>query len=218
MSTIAEFSIPAKDFALEETLDRVPDAEFEIERVAAHSEGRLTPFVWVYADDFDAFEAALADDPTVEDADCLSAFDDERFYRMDWVDSIHLLVHALLDAESTILSASGTDECWRLRILFPDREALSSTHDHCRSADIDFDIESIYELEGDRRGQFGLTQDQYDTLLAGIERGYYDVPREATLGEFAAALDISHQALSERLRRGHKNLIESTLVAGRAED
>lgn len=215
MSTIAEFSIPPEDFALERTLERVPGAEFEIERVAAHGKGRLTPFVWVHADEFGGFEAALAEDPTVEDAECLSAFDGERFYRMDWVESIHLLVHALLDAESTILSASGTDERWLLRMLFPDREALSSTHDYCRSAAIDFDVGSIYELAGERRDRYGLTRGQYDTLLAGIDRGYYDVPRKITLGEFAESLDVSHQALSERLRRGHKNLIESTLVVGR---
>lgn len=217
MSTIAEFSIPAADFALGATLAGGPDAAIEIERVVAHGEGRLTPFVWVRAGDFDAFEDALADDSSVDDVECLSDTGRERLYRMNWDASIHLFVHAMLDDEATILSAAGTDDRWRFRILFPDRNALSATHDHCRSADVDFEVVSIYELESNQHGQYGLTQNQYDTLIEGVQRGFYDVPRKLTLVEFADALDISHQALSERLRRGHKNLIASTLVLGRTE-
>ncbi|MFC7008889.1 helix-turn-helix domain-containing protein [Halalkalicoccus salilacus] len=41
--------------------------------------------------------------------------------------------------------------------------------------------------------------------------GYYDVPRTVTLTELANKLDISHQALSERLRRAHANLIDRTI-------
>lgn len=218
MGTIAEFELPASEFALRGTLAAVPDAEFEVERVAAHSEGRVMPFVWVRTEDFEAFERALDEDPTVDGVECLSVLDDERLYRMDWVDSIHLLVHAILEAKSTILSATGTTECWQLRILFPDREALSATHDHCRSLDLDFEITSIYELEGDRHGQYGLTKEQHETLVEGARCGYYEVPRDLTLGEFADSVGISHQALSERLRRGHRNLIDATLVTGPVEE
>lgn len=215
MGTIAELSIPTAEFALCETLAAVPDAEIEIERVAAHGEKTLVPFVWVRTSEFERFESALGTDPTVGGFECLSTLDTERLYRMDWLSSTPLLVHTVLEADSTILSATGDDDHWRLRILFPDREALSATHDHCRSADLDFEITSIYELEGERRGQYGLTADQYRTLIQGAERGYYNVPRDITLGEFAESLDVSHQALSERLRRGHRNLIQSALVAGR---
>lgn len=39
--------------------------------------------------------------------------------------------------------------------------------------------------------------------------GYYDVPRTVTLTELADSLDVSHQGLSERLRRAHANLNRS---------
>ena len=42
-------------------------------------------------------------------------------------------------------------------------------------------------------------------------------PREADLGDVADRLDISHQALSERLRRGHTNLIKETIGVGAPE-
>lgn len=217
MGTIAELTIPAAEFALRDTLAGVPGVEVEIERVAAHNEGRLIPFVWVRTEEFETFEAALEEDPTVGEVECLSALESERLYKMDWVESIHP-VGAILEADSTILSATGTDGRWRLRILFPDRGVLSETYDRCRRAGIDFDVTSIYDLEGERRGQYSLTKEQYDTLVEGVERGYYNVPRDLTLGEFAATLEISHQALSERLRRGHRNLIESALITGPAEE
>lgn len=211
MGTIAEFSIPVTEFALRETLEAVPDTTFEVERVVAHSEGRFMPFVWVRTEEFDRFEDALREDPTVGEVECLSTLETERLYRMDWIDSAHP-IHAILDTDSTVLSATGTDERWRLRVLFPDREALSAAHDRCESAAFEFEVTSIYELDGEGRGQYGLTPGQHQTLVEGASRGYYNVPRDITLGEFAESLGVSHQALSERLRRGHRNLIESALM------
>jgi predicted DNA binding protein len=211
VGTIAELSIPTTEFALRESLVAVPDTTLEVERVAAHSKGRFMPFIWVRTTDFNRFEAALREDPTVGEIERLSALESERLYRMDWVDPAHP-VHVILNCDSTILSATGTDEHWRLRILFSDREALSAAHDRCCSSDLDFEITSIYELEGEHRGQYSLTTDQHETLVEGARRGYYNVPRDITLGEFAVSLGISHQALSERLRRGHRNLIESALL------
>lgn len=209
--------MPAAEFALGETLASVPDADFEIERVAAHREERLVPFVWARTDDFGTLEAALADDPTVDGAECLSELEGERLYRMDWVDSIDP-VRTILEADSTVLSATGGDGRWRVRVLFPDRASLSATYERCREAGFEFEITGVYDLAGDRHSRYGLTEEQHETLVRGVERGYYNVPREITLGEFAATIGISHQALSERLRRGHRNLIESALTAGTPEE
>lgn len=217
MGTIAELTMPAAEFALRDTLVGVPDADFEIERVAAHREERLIPFVWVRTDDFEALEAALADDPSVDGAECLSELDDERLYRMDWVDSIDP-IQTILETDSTVLSATGSDGRWRIRVFFPDRASLSATYGRCRETGLEFEVTAVYDLAGDRHSRYGLTEEQHDTLVNGVERGYYSVPRDITLGEFAATLGISHQALSERLRRGHRNLIESTLTAGAPEE
>ena len=51
MPTIAEFAIPTEQFALQETLDRRPDLEFEVDRVVAHATARVMPFVWVSGQD-----------------------------------------------------------------------------------------------------------------------------------------------------------------------
>jgi hypothetical protein len=67
-------------------------------------------------------------------------------------------------------------------------------------------------------GQFSLSDVQRETLRVAYESGYYSVPRAAALGELAARLGVSHQAISERLRRGVGSLIEYTLAGGPSND
>lgn len=44
--------------------------------------------MWVNVDDFDAFEAAVAEDPSVNEFSALAENDRERFYQMQWVTDI----------------------------------------------------------------------------------------------------------------------------------
>jgi predicted DNA binding protein len=57
-----------------------------------------------------------------------------------------------------------------------------------------------------------VTPGQQNVLVAARERGYFDIPRETTLRELADELDVSHQTLSEHLRRGIMNLVDATLT------
>jgi AcrR family transcriptional regulator len=50
-----------------------------------------------------------------------------------------------------------------------------------------------------------------------VEAGYYQVPRETDQSDLAEQLNISHQALSERLRRATGALIEDALLVGAVE-
>jgi hypothetical protein len=52
-------------------------------------------------------------------------------------------------------------------------------------------------------------------MVTAFNAGYYTVPREITLSDLAGEMDVSHQSLSERLRRGHYTRIEDTLIVGR---
>jgi predicted DNA binding protein len=64
----------------------------------------------------------------------------------------------------------------------------------------------------DRPDDYGLTAPQRQALLLAAEYGYYDVPRNGTLTDIAGELDISEQAASQRLRRGTRALLESTIL------
>jgi predicted DNA binding protein len=218
MATIIEFELPADEFALHETLTACPDAVFEVERVVATNPEQITPYVWVQADGFDELERAFEADPTVEATTVLSETDGERSYRMEWTGPIDLIVHILTEQEGTITHAEGDSDSWRLTVLFPERAALSQAHSYAQEHGFSLDVREIYELEGARRAQFDLTSGQHEVLVAGFEAGYFEVPRKMMLSEFAAQEGISHQALSERLRRGTNSLIERTLITGEGDD
>lgn len=215
MSTIASVELAAEEFALGRSLAEVPRAEFEVVRVVAHDGDSLVPYVRVTADSFEEFDEALDADPTVAEATLLDDFGDERLYRMEWVEDVLALTHVLVHGRGAVLEMYGTDDQWRVRLLLPDREALSSTADYCHERDLTFEVLNIYELSGSvSRGEFGLSQAQYEVLLTAAEQGYFDVPRDVTMSDLADSLDVSQQAISERLRRGHANLVDNTIRVG----
>ncbi|WP_435157748.1 helix-turn-helix domain-containing protein [Haladaptatus sp. DFWS20] len=220
MSTITIVRLPASGFALRATLERVPGVEFEVERVVASEAERVMPYIWATAepDQFDSLQAALEDDPSTENVELLVDLDEEWLFRMSWVRETEFVIHILVEESGTIIDANGKNDGWQLRILFPDREALSATYEFCEESGIPIEVEQIYQLnESPRRGQYGLTEEQYETLVTALEAGYYDIPRDISGEELSADLGISHQALSERLRRAYKNLISNALVVGENE-
>jgi predicted DNA binding protein len=214
MSTIANIGLPADEFALYDCLVAVPDLELDVERVVAHDDERVMPFVWVSSDHMDDVARAFENDASIENVELLSDLGEERLYRMDWITRIEVVVQILVEADATVLDAFGTDSRWEFRILFPEREALSATHDFCEENALTIDIRNTYEMDADRHGRFGLSEAQHETLVAAFEHGHYEVPRDISLDELATELDVSHQALSERFRRAYSTLIENTLIVG----
>ena len=212
MTTLVTVALPYTEFALSETLQRVPEATFECEKIIDTAEGTVMPLVWAQAPDADELEAALAADPTVTEVQLLSAFDDERLYRMEWVNRIHLIMEILVNEEATILDASTDSERWVFRILYPTHDGPSETMAFCEDHGLTLDVLSIHEMDSDPSGRYGLTKAQYEALTTACEQGYYKVPQEATLDDLADSLDISHQSLSERLRRGINALVTQTLL------
>jgi len=69
----------------------------------------------------------------------------------------------------------------------------------------------LYDTNGETGSQSGLTQNQYETLVAAINHGYFEIPRDVSMQELSEQLDVSHQALSERLRRAYRSLVASEL-------
>ncbi|GAB3027056.1 helix-turn-helix domain-containing protein [Natronobiforma cellulositropha] len=219
MSTIAELTVPADEFALRRTLERLESLVVDVERVVAYDPDHLMPFVWLAGNEAEiaVLDDELHRDPSVESVTLLTDLGDERLYRMEWVDDVTVLLHVLTEEEATVLQATGEHSQWRLRILFPERDALSRTYEFATDQGFSLDIQRIHELDDDRYGRHGLTDAQHETLVRALERGYYEIPRHADMEELAADLGISHQALSERLRRAHKRLVEDAIELGPRE-
>jgi len=63
-----------------------------------------------------------------------------------------------------------------------------------------------------------LTEKQREALEAAYAVGYYDVPKTGQLADIARELDLTQQAVSERLRRGISAMLaEDALVTTEAE-
>lgn len=214
MATIVKVSLSAEEFALYESLSTLPNVEFEVEQIVESGDDAVMPLLWVREADPEEITEAFDTDPSVRDPSLLVDVGGDQLYRMEWIEQIDVVLQMLTNAQATVTDAYGIGDTWYLRVLYPDRESLSATIDYCTDNGLTFDVEMIRELEGEPAGRFGLSRGQYDALTEAAKRGFYDVPRDITLNELADELDTSHQALSERLRRGTQALIEDTLLIG----
>lgn len=220
MATIVKGTVPAADLALHHALESLSGVEVECERVVRSGDEAVMPLLWVRYADRDEVEPAFAADPTVRSVTCLydSGTDNEMLYRMDWVDRVGLLLRMLTNSEATVLDAYGRRGRWEFRLLYPEREEFSETHQFCEGHGLSFDVVSIRESAGEPAGRFGLTECQYRALVLAVQRGYYEVPRGTTLEELADELEVSHQALSERLRRATGSLVGDAVPIGALTD
>lgn len=212
MTTIAEFVVEAEEFVLSSTLERNPDAVVEVERVVSVTDQPVTPYFWVHDGDPDAFEAALADDPSVGSFRALERRDGEQFYRATWVEGALPLRYVIEEDGGVIFRAVASDGTWRVRILFPDGETLSEFHERCGRHDISFELQRVFQEHAEpEAAHYNLTEPQEALLRTAAELGYYQVPREAALVDVASELDVSPQAASDRMRRAHGTMVEEML-------
>ncbi|GAA0471767.1 helix-turn-helix domain-containing protein (plasmid) [Halococcus dombrowskii] len=212
MATIAEFTIPASEFALAETLERRPDLTINIDRVVAHNTTQVAPFIRVTQGEVEGLTEILEDDSSVEEVELFGETDDERFYRLVWNETAQVIGYMINERAATVQEATATDGEWQLRVLFPDRDALSATNEYARENDVGFTLERIYGPENFETARHNLTEPQHETLALAVEMGYYEVPRDIDAKGLSDELGISHQALSERHRRATKNLVVSALA------
>ncbi|WP_313696232.1 helix-turn-helix domain-containing protein [Halorarum halobium] len=219
MTLFGEFLVPSDAFALNRTLQSVPDAVIDIERVVASRE-LLTPYFWVSVTEFDAFEAAVAEDPSVQRLRKLDEFDESALYRAEWTENTEAIAYAYTNVGATILEAKGENDQWELRIRFDSHERLTDFREYCQANEISFELRRLYDISNPQSGvKYGLTQKQHDALVTAWEAGYFETPREATLTEVADELGISAQSLSGRLRRANQTWIANALtIAPPSED
>lgn len=209
---IATFSLPHDAVALEQAFQELPEMEVEAERIAAHSRAWVMPCLWAANTEFDAVDDVLAADPSVNEIVDAYEFADEKYYQLDWTDEVNERIDAYVDQQGSILDAEATADGWKLRIRFVSRDQFDAFRDALTEQGTGFELRDLTELGAPRQTFGELTPHQRDALVVARERGYYDVPRETTVREVADELDVSHQAVSERLRRGTANLVDATLT------
>jgi predicted DNA binding protein len=212
--TIVDVGIPADQFALKHTLDVLQTVTFEVEQMVATHQDCLMPYIWIGTTDRARLEEALTADESVADFHLIAEFDTDCLYQLEWVERTEHLIRILVDQKATVLTATGQEDTWHLRLLFADHDTISHTNKYCEENGIEFEVENIHEFNDNRGSRFGLTDTQQTALNLAAARGYYSIPRDVSAEDLAAEIGVSHQALSEQLRRGHGNLINHILVGG----
>ena len=137
--------------------------------------------------------------------------------RATWSREYEGLLTVLGTTDLTILSGIGTNDGWRFEVRGENQEAITTFRDHHTNND-SINIEAIHALQPIQGDSYELTETQREALIVAYERGYFDWPRESSLEEIAAELDITQQSLSSRLRRGHRRLISRTLIPPNGQD
>jgi hypothetical protein len=85
------------------------------------------------------------------------------------------------------------------------QERLSRLADQLREFEISFDVRSVvHQVETTQL----LTTRQTEIVQHAVDSGYYNTPRESTLTELAADLDLAKSTCSETLHRAEEKIIK----------
>lgn len=211
MIVVVDVRLPLAELDAGVALGLPADTEVAFDRMVPRGRAEAVPFVWVRTDDFEAFERVATDQPRVNEVEALGETDGRRLYRVDWTPREELC-DAVARTDAAILEGSVDGESLRLQLRFPDDESVTRFGKLCAESGLSMTPVRISRRMEERRTA-GLTEEQRETLLTAFRLGYFDVPRRATLLDIADELDVSDQAVSERIRRGVGRLVEASVVS-----
>jgi predicted DNA binding protein len=212
MSVIGEFTIPAESFVLEETLSAAPDLLIEVDRLASHGPHQVFPFLWMNRGDGEKFQQVLEADPAIRSVSIAEQTDTHVLYLVMWVQEFHDLIQQIVDHHAAIIQATARDNQWELQLRFAREEQVTEFQQYFREEGKPFTVRALARPTDSRQPKYGLTEEQYDAVVTAVRAGYFQVPRTTTAEAVGDTLDISANAVSQRLRRGVDTLVRDTLV------
>jgi len=212
MSVIIELGIPSAEFQLGRILSIDEDVNVSLKTMVPLGK-HAVPFFQISDRARDSFEAHVRKHPSVSDLYVVNSHDGGTLYGLNWKINDDTLFDSVLARDGHILEANGGTDEWVFQIRFRTHEALSMFQENCFDGDVPIDIRKIYNpTRPDAGPWYGLTTPQRETLQYAVEMGYYSLPRQISTQEIANELDISDQAVSERLRRAIATLVMNTLL------
>ncbi|GAA0661860.1 bacterio-opsin activator domain-containing protein [Natronoarchaeum mannanilyticum] len=220
MAAIAEFTLPAADFPLGRVFEERPDVTLELDRVVPTGD-TVMPFFWVTdpTGDLGSIRDLFEDLPELRSATLMEIVDDRGLFSAEWKPEYMGIMAAVGATGVTVLSATGSTDGWVFELRAASMDQFSEFQRYCDDHDIDVDLTRLSRLsETSPDDEYNLTPEQREALVLAYREGYYDDAGRPDQDALAAQFGISRQALSARLRRGYRNLIESTLVRGHRDD
>ncbi|MFB6170493.1 MAG: helix-turn-helix domain-containing protein [Haloarculaceae archaeon] len=210
MNIVAELTLASESLPLVAVVEQSPVSRVEFDAVVPTGRHRLQ-FVRLWTDAGERVLTSLLDDPAVASARPVSTVEGALLCRVRWADGrLEWLVEAVEAATVALLGVTVDADGWRLRVSAFDEDDLVSFRRDCRTAVGGAEVTNLTTAARDAGGDEGVTPAQREALVLAAARGYFDRPREVTLADLAAELDISRQAFAGRLRRGQRNLIRAT--------
>lgn len=214
MVTTVLFVFSATEIALADTFNQTSGVRFELEENVSSGTERT---VWLQASAPRGgnLRDALDDDSSVSGFHFLGEVEDgdARLVAVDFRPTVELLFTTLLADGGAVTDAVGRDGQWHVTCRYDDHSSLSRVSTLLDERDIDYEVLRVSNEPGGEANHAGLTERQHEAVKHAYEEDYFSVPKGATQSELADDLNISHQALSERLRRGLSEYLASDFPA-----
>ncbi|MFW5948847.1 MAG: helix-turn-helix domain-containing protein [Halolamina sp.] len=131
--------------------------------------------------------------------------------RLHTSESVYALAARRLD-RGFIVRGRRHGDTHELRLLTRSEENIEAFYERLRGAladgvSLEFGhLNGVTQWEFDSVASVTMAPEQRETLRAAIERGYYETPREITVGELADHLDVPQSTVSYRLRQAEAHL------------
>lgn len=210
MSSVLEFTIDSESHELGRALCVAPDVKVELTPFVP-VDGRTVPYIWVEMSDYDTFATEVERSDIVRSLEELDTSGGGRLFRIEWFSQSAPLFRCLGDCDLMVTHGRGDSSTWSFRLLSSTRAAFGTFQSACSEADVPITITRLAD-EVDRRGaMYRLTDKQREALLTARRLDYYERGNQVTLADVASELGISQQAVGDRLARGVRNLIDSTI-------
>ncbi|WP_101296031.1 helix-turn-helix domain-containing protein [Halegenticoccus soli] len=200
---------------LQEALAAVPDMELQIEpgQFPFIAEKKTRLLVWASGDDFERFEVQADEDSLIQELVTVTTEGSSRLYRVEAEhEELRSLFQILFYDHDTLLErGTVTAAGWQFWLRAVDRDAVSTVATKLHEHGVQTDFRAIYTEHGGEDVTASLTDGQYEALVTAYTRGYFNVPCAVSQQKLAADLGTSGQAVSERLRRAVRAILDDTL-------
>lgn len=170
-------------------------------------------FYHIESSDFHQFEDGARQDHTVSAFERVAETGDGKaIYSFEYTDEAKILSPVVSTANGVVLDMENDGDAWIVTVWMSERTDLAHLWDYAERQEVDIELLRVNDYASLGTTDAGLTDSQREALLVAFESGYFEEPRDATLSEVAADLDISQPAASGLLRRGIERLIVSSMM------
>lgn len=218
MSVVTDVTIPAEAFALATLFEAHEEARIEMERLASHSREWVMPAMWLVAPDPTSAAATIAADPAVEELQLVDVEAERAYATIHWGERVRTVIDAIVDRHGVVRAAEAAAGRWQFTLKFTRADAVADFRTYADEHDLAMRLRRLDTAPAAAGRGYGLTDEQREVMTVALEKGYFDVPREAQLEDLADALDISTNSVSERLRRATKRLAAATVGSAPTAD